>query len=75
METTVEGPSEETPAITRIVAGVLLAVWAIFFIVQTIGSPIVTLGSRWESYAYSVGIFIPVLVVLALAVTKSGRRT
>lgn len=73
MQATLEGPTTETPGVTRTVASVILVVWVIFLVILAIGSPIVTLGNKGESFAYSMAIFLPVAAICALAVIKSRR--
>lgn len=68
-----ETQGKADPKVIKVIASVILCVLLVFEVILAIGDPIVTLGSRWESFAYSIGIFLPVAAICLLAVSKSRK--
>lgn len=57
----------------KLVVACIIGILILFLIVQLVGSPIYQLGSETSSVLYSLGVYIPVMVVCALALRKAQR--
>ena len=59
----------------RLVVVCIVGILLLFLVVQLVGSPISQFGSTTFSIVYSLGVYLPVIVVCALALRRVSKGT